>query len=166
MPQQSSLNRLFSDESTNVVRYTELARPSRQVLWLTRTFITARLDYRRVEAACLALVPECSRAVLVLLCHLLLEASRHSVRRLKMAGPCHIAITDDEIRFLAALDLAQMQDPRLPGLLSSLYGNAECSARLMAILAATQKLGETLLQEGLRIETRHLLPVGQLPTIH
>lgn len=173
MAQQSSPSRSLAKktgmtDSSRMVRCAELPPSARRLLCLTRLFIAAGLDYRRVEPSFSAVMPGCSRAVTILLCHLLLEASRHSARRLQVARPCHTAITDDEIHFLAALDLAQRHDPRLPSLLSGLYGNGaqEYGVALAAVLAATQRLGEALLQEGVRVEAGHLLPVGSLPAVH
>ena len=34
------------------------------------------------------------------------------------------------------------------------------------VVAATRKLGEVLLQEGIRVEARSLLPADALPSIH
>lgn len=148
------------------VRFTELPLHGRQLLWLMRMFIAAQLDYARVQRPIAAVAPNYSRAIPVLVCHMLLEISRYSARRLQVAGPCHGAITDDEMRFLAAADLAQMHDPRLSDLLAHLCGLADGDPELAPVVVATRKLGETLMQEGLRVEMCHLLPSGELPAIH
>lgn len=148
------------------VRLTELPLHGRQPLWLMRMFIAARLDYARVQSPIAAVAPSYSRAIPVLVCHMLLEVSRYSARRLQVAGPCYGSITDDEMRFLAAADLAQMHDPRLPDLLGRLCGLVDGHPDLAPVLAATRKLGDVLMQEGLRVGTCHLLPSGELPAFH
>lgn len=152
--------------AAGTVRYAELPLHGQQLLWLIRMFIAARLDYARVARPVAVVAPNYSRAVPILACHLLLELSRASTRRLQVAGPCHGAITEDEMRILAATDLAQMHDPRLPDMLARLCGIADDCPDLAPVVAATRKLGDVLLQEGLRIEACCLLPAGALPAIH
>ncbi|MCH8685118.1 hypothetical protein [Pedomonas mirosovicensis] len=148
------------------IRCTDLPPQANRLLWLSRLFIAARLDYARAERSIALVAPRCSRAVPILLCHLLLEISRHATRRVQVASPCHGTVVEDELRFLAAVDLAQLDDPRLPCLLQETYG-PDCDADAIApVLTATLKLGEALLQEGMRVEACHLLPEGALPTLH
>lgn len=149
-----------------LIRCSELPPSAQRLLWLTRLFIAARLDYARAEPAFTLLMPRCSRAVPILLCHLLLEISRHANRRVQVASPCHGSVAGDELRFLATIDLAQQSDPRLPFMVQDLFEPGSGPDALAPILAATRKLGEALLQEGIRIEARQLLPGGALPSIH
>ena len=166
MPQPSDPVLLLAGATNEPVRYTELPLQGRELLRLMRMFIAARLDYAQVARPASAVVPNFSRAIAILTCHLLLEVSRTSTRRLLVAGPCHAAITEDELLMLAATDLAQTRDPRLPDLLARLCAVSEDSPELAPVLAATRKLGEALLQEGQRIAACHLLPPGKLPAIH
>lgn len=166
MPQQSdsAMHRAVALEEP--IRYTELPFHGRRLLQLMRMFIAARLDYAQVVRPASAVASSCSPVISILTCHLLLEVSRVSTRRLLVAGPCHAAITGDELRMLAAADLAQMHDPRLPDTLARLCGLSDNHPDLAPVIAAARKLGEALLQEGQRIETCHLLPAGELPAIH
>lgn len=166
MPQQSSLTRDLTPDFGSAARYAELPLQTRRLLWLTRLFIAARLDYARAARSFAALAPGHGRAVPILFCHLLLEISSQSARRLMVAGPCHTAITEDELRFLAVVDLAQRRDPRLSDLLARLCGLVEDDPGLAPVCSAARKLGEALLQEGLRIDACGLLPPEVLPAIH
>lgn len=166
MPQPSNPVFRPAPATGDMVQFTQLPLQSRQLLWLMRLFIAVRLDYTQVQRPLAATAPHYSRAIPILLCHFLYEVSRFSVRRVQVAGPCHAAITEDEVRFLAAADLAQMQDPRLASLLAQLCGLPEESPDLAPILCALQKLGMALLQEGMRVEACHLLNSDALPAIH
>ncbi|MGK2286231.1 hypothetical protein [Pedomonas sp. V897] len=148
-----------------VIRCSALPPSAQRLLWLTRLFIAARLDYARAEPALSRFALRCSRAVPILLCHLLLEISRHATRRVQVASPCHGAVVADELRFLATIDLAQQADPRLAVLVQEVFGT-ERPESLAPVVAATRKLGEVLLQEGIRVEARSLLPADALPSIH
>lgn len=166
MPQPSDSGMHLSATTGELIRCTELSLHARHLLQLMRIFIAARLDYAQVVRPASAVATECTRAVSILTCHLLLEVSRTSARRLLVAAPCHASITVDELRMVAAADLAQMRDPRLPDTLARLCGLPDDSPEIAPVVAAMRKLGDALLQEGQRIAACHLLPDGELPAIH
>lgn len=147
----------------HMIRSTEMTPATGQILWLARQFIAARLDYAKITKLSARISPNLSRAVPILLCHLLLEIAAHSRKRLLIGPPCYAQVMSDEVSILAAIDLAQQHDiSRLPHLLQEICGTSE----VYTVLEAALKLGETLMQSGLRVEAALHLQAGLLPTIH